>query len=683
MSHEHHKGLSCSCCNPLFEHLLPKSTGKSTENAPVETSDTSSAPPLIYCQPHETYDRTKLQTQRIHTLAGGKDVRVEAIAVHNGKIIATGDFISVTAKASLIGHPEVLYLEGNQAIFPGFIEVHAHIIAGAAMSLCVDVGPFKGQDLRRNVPEEVDGKLTKVEYSQKWVIKALKQSVDAMITIPIPAVGACKEDYPWIMGRNADPSLFTGSDSKEFNAIILDAATEGKKDTYPIFLMNSSMHLAYINTAAIERLKPELGDDFAGSTTGILYEMVEIEPVFKFMAEEILNSQTDLDPTKKLNDLIIGLLKHASSLGLTYILDAAVQAPPKKFDSTDTLDDTTLRPDEKPGFDQVNCLKHIAESPDCPIRIGGALVAQTLLQFTNDIKDEYTPSEGNENFNLPFVKILTDGSNQGLTGYQYTPYACNENYERFQDMLPELLNTQVDTGIFNYGYPLEFNQLIKDVVEAGWPTMTHANGDHAVDRTLRAFQENAHLIRGQDRRDRIEHAAMLSDQNLIEMKDLGIYPSFLMGHVGYWGWQFKNIIFGEKRCERLTRCNSALNQFKLKITTHSDFGVTPLGPLRLMEQAISRCMEGSPDKSEVLYPNEKITRFEALRAATYDAAWQCHADQWVGSLEVGKCADFVVLEQSPLTYDSGCDLNPVQGMRDIPVLQTWKGGELVYGELKK
>jgi len=64
---------------------------------------------------------------------------------------------------------------------------------------------------------------------------------------------------------------------------------------------------------------------------------------------------------------------------------------------------------------------------------------------------------------------------------------------------------------------------------------------------------------------------------------------------------------------------------------------------------------------------------QALRTVTYDVAWQCHADAWVGSLEVGKFADFVILQQDPLTLED-CYLQ----MRNILVLSTWKGGVQVY-----
>ena len=61
-----------------------------------------------------------------------------------------------------------------------------------------------------------------------------------------------------------------------------------------------------------------------------------------------------------------------------------------------------------------------------------------------------------------------------------------------------------------------------------------------------------------------------------------------------------------------------------------------------------------------------------MRAVTYDAAWQCHANRWVGSLEEGKMADYVILAKDPIAN--------VANMRDIPVLETWVGGVKMYSK---
>ncbi|KVP11244.1 hypothetical protein WT66_24425 [Burkholderia stagnalis] len=175
-----------------------------------------------------------------------------------------------------------------------------------------------------------------------------------------------------------------------------------------------------------------------------------------------------------------------------------------------------------------------------------------------------------------------------------------------------------------------------------------------------------------DLRHRIEHASLLDDDDLRAMKRLNVSPSFLIGHVGYWGRAFRSIILGEERAQKLDRCKSALRE-GLRISLHSDRFVSPLGPLRYMDQAIGRVMEADPELG-VLNEAECLTVPEALRAVTIDAAWQCHLDEQIGSLKEGKQADLVILDQNPL---QGKPSNPYQ-LRNIHVLETWVSGRRVY-----
>ena len=66
-----------------------------------------------------------------------------------------------------------------------------------------------------------------------------------------------------------------------------------------------------------------------------------------------------------------------------------------------------------------------------------------------------------------------------------------------------------------------------------------------------------------------------------------------------------------------------------------------------------------------------MTPYHALHAVTINAAWQCHMEDIVGSIEVGKMADFVILEQNPLYVD------PEQ-IRKIKIHATWKDGRITY-----
>jgi len=112
------------------------------------------------------------------------------------------------------------------------------------------------------------------------------------------------------------------------------------------------------------------------------------------------------------------------------------------------------------------------------------------------------------------------------------------------------------------------------------------------------------------------------------MKALELSPSFLIGHVHYWGRAFRDEILGPERANRLDPCASAL---KGGLHLHSDWSVTEIGPLRMVENAVTRTMR---DGSDVLNPAERIPVEAALRMVTADAAWQCRYD-FTGLLSEG------------------------------------------------
>ena len=94
-----------------------------------------------------------------------------------------------------------------------------------------------------------------------------------------------------------------------------------------------------------------------------------------------------------------------------------------------------------------------------------------------------------------------------------------------------------------------------------------------------------------------------------------------------------------------------------------------MGPLRCIENAVTRKLWQEPESK--LAPEECIDVEAAIRSMTRDAAWQCHSDHEIGSLEIGKFADFVILEKNP------CEV-PEDEISQIKILETWMGGRCVY-----
>ena len=135
-----------------------------------------------------------------------------------------------------------------------------------------------------------------------------------------------------------------------------------------------------------------------------------------------------------------------------------------------------------------------------------------------------------------------------------------------------------------------------------------------------------------------------------------------MNHVYYYGPELRDDILGPERAARLMPVGSALRAGH-RVSLHADSPMYPPEPLRLMRTAVTRRTR----TGERIAPDEAISAEQALRAVTLDAAWQLRAERRVGSIEVGKLADFAVVDRDPLAIDP-------DELDEIRVLETWIGG---------
>ncbi|MBX6314153.1 MAG: amidohydrolase [Isosphaeraceae bacterium] len=251
------------------------------------------------------------------------------------------------------------------------------------------------------------------------------------------------------------------------------------------------------------------------------------------------------------------------------------------------------------------------------------------------------------------VKLWQDGSLQGYTGHLTAPYF------------------QTPPGRPDYrGYSLRTREQLAAIVEkhhrAGYQVAIHANGDAGIDEALYAFREAQRAVPRPEARHRIEHCQTPRPDQLDAMRELAITPSFFVGHVYYWGDRHRDIFLGPQRAARISPLASASRR-GIPFTIHNDTPVTPVDPLLLVWCAVNRLTRSG----SVLGPDERIPVVPALRAVTSVAAWQTHEEATKGTLEPGKAADFVILEQDPLT------IAPT-AIKEIRVLETLIGGQTVY-----
>jgi predicted amidohydrolase YtcJ len=195
---------------------------------------------------------------------------------------------------------------------------------------------------------------------------------------------------------------------------------------------------------------------------------------------------------------------------------------------------------------------------------------------------------------------------------------------------------------------------------------SHANGDETVDmtlNTLNALQNNAPRF---DHRFTIEHYCISTPAQARRLAALGGLASVNPYFVHYRAQIHADHGFGPDRSEATARLGS-LVRAGATFALHSDYNlvVAPMHPLTAAWIAVNRL---AADHTTVLAPGECITVDQAMRAITVDAAYVLNRDHCLGSIEVGKHADFAILEDDPYEVD------PLR-LRDINITGTVLAGE--------
>jgi len=253
---------------------------------------------------------------------------------------------------------------------------------------------------------------------------------------------------------------------------------------------------------------------------------------------------------------------------------------------------------------------------------------------------------------LGAIKIIADGSIQGFTGYLSEPYYVPFNGDPSYRGYPRVSREDLVAAVQKYH-------------EAGYQLAIHGNGDASIDDIIHAVEEAQRNHPREDARTIVIHSQMARVDQLDDMKRLGMTPSFFAAHTYYWGDRHWSTFMGPERAARMSPTKSALDR-DLRFTVHLDTPVTPMLPLLAVWSAVHRESTGG----RIIGEAERIEPMQALRAVTIDAAWQIFRDEELGSIEVGKLADLVVLDGNPL--------EDTDAIRDLEVVRTVVGGVTIY-----
>ena len=224
-----------------------------------------------------------------------------------------------------------------------------------------------------------------------------------------------------------------------------------------------------------------------------------------------------------------------------------------------------------------------------------------------------------------------------------------------------------NTGLFRLTEEEIYDTILRGL-EAGFQTATHAIGDAANRVVLDAFERAIAESGVTDHRLRIEHAQILHPDDVGRFAELGVLPSMQPTHAtSDMHWVADRV--GEERTRFAYTWRTLLDS-GVRIPGGSDAPVELVKPLWGFYSAVTR-QDHEPGDVGPWHPEQLVTREEALRMFTIDAAYAAFEEELKGSLEVGKLADIVILSRDIMTI-------PAPEILDTEVLTTILGGRIAY-----
>ncbi|MCP4713402.1 MAG: amidohydrolase [Planctomycetes bacterium] len=304
---------------------------------------------------------------------------------------------------------------------------------------------------------------------------------------------------------------------------------------------------------------------------------------------------------------------------------------------------------------KIDFYKELIDQKLLKMRVYAILGEQDVLFFEKDMGEYFTRNRirnyGNHFLSAQCVKLFLDGSLGSRGAAFFEPYADDPN---------NIGLLRVDT---EYVY-----QVAKAALESGIGVSAHCIGIRATSLCLDAYERALAEHPTKDHRFRIEHAEIVRDQDVARFARLGVIPSMRPAHCII-DMKFVEDRVGPKRAQGAFAWRKFLDAGCI-IACGSDFPVVSNNPLFGIYAATARQdIDGNPEGG--WFGDQKMTIEEAVRGYTIWAAYAAFQEDLLGSIEVGKLADLVVLDQDILKSEPRELLN-------TQVLYTIVGGQIAY-----
>lgn len=438
----------------------------------------------------------------------------------------------------------------------------------------------------------------------------------------LKAGAAERSDAPRLFGRGFMQHMVGGDPT---------AAMIDDIDPRPIYINSKDLHFTWCNSAALKEL--DVGDtpdpkggkiyrDAQGSPTGLMGEAAAINIVWPHMNK--------ITPYEEKLDQVHAAIDSYTTTGYTGLIELATD-------------------------DEIWSLMLHLRDEKAPMRMAAHWLVAPHENVEDSLAQVDRAIELHKQYNLSTspdcriagIKLILDGIVDACTAALSQPYTSNSSH-------PDTFWT-----------PSHLRAVVRKADAAGLQCALHAIGDHAV--TLAVDTLEACGTPGA--RHRIEHLELTSPADAARLGQLGITASVQPVHADPCVLRAWPEILGEDRYRRAF----AYKEFHdggATIAIGTDAPTAPTHPMQNMYVATTRKSAREPNAEDLAAVNEgfALPLAVAMAGAAEGTAKSCFAEKRVGTLEVGKCADFVVL---------GMDWNK-EKLLEAEVRETWFGGKRVY-----
>ncbi len=525
--------------------------------------------------------------------------------------VSNGRFTAVGNAADIsacIGPQTNVIDLGGKMVLPGFIDSHAHVSCTTNETASLEM----------------------------FHLESLEDYLDA-----VREFATNHPEHEVIYGGGWHNDLFppTGPVKKDLDAVVSDR---------PVCLMSEDGHFDWVNSKAIEMAG--ISKDTVAPAGGIIEkDPLTGEPsgTFRETARDLIQNVLPPFTVDQIKGSIRNFMQEAASVGITTVHDPLLILP----DADGQLIGFGA------GRNNIQAYAEMARDSELTVRVRGTVLTDPTLD-ADQVQAIKSVCEQQDNplFKMTGIKVFVDGVVEGATAFLLEPYAhmpdtCGEplwDLDNLKSLFAEAARERLQIHI-------------------------HAIGDAAIRMSLDAL-EHARSTHGTlDSRHLITHLHILDRTDIPRMAALNVIgvPQPFWFVKGDYFHNLEARYLGLERAEKEYPMKS-LKDAGILLAGASDYPVqVPSPPLLGIMLGVTRCEPGETDPNEILGPEERMTLEEMIACFTINGAHANFLEHETGSIEVGKNADMVVLENNLFEI-------PATEIANTKVLMTIFEGQSVY-----